>query len=389
MTQTSNVSQALVGTHGPAIAVQSLTTGLGLVPPLDFHQLEDQTSAELKTLTPDVREKAVRALRAIDGHMELVEAFADGWSGTLLPSLFHTAEDVHGHAVQIDQVGGSVRKKIRDLGYSPTRKQQEDVLDSAQSSLKALLDTLESRTARAEELAEQLLEGAKSVKEAGDAFAGDRAAVDQAITGDKGIIDQINQRVAALSQEITVNASKIAQGQFGKVPGIGLIVVGAVLAVVGQPSAGLGVFTTGIGLLTKEGFTLGDVDLVQEKGELAGKLAALSVLRASILRFGISQDGVTQLQANLARASAKGPGLHQVWTDHGTGLTTTIDTIGKALADPHADLSPVVTGTDRFLDGLMRVWAEGKQTATTITSGLTSLQGHVDKTLLDHPHSAT
>ncbi|WP_066954271.1 HBL/NHE enterotoxin family protein [Streptomyces lushanensis] len=390
MTQptTEAVSQALVATHSPAIAVQSLTTCLGLIPPLRFDVLEDRAAEELKQLEAGVREKAVRALKAVDDHAELVEDFAGHWDSSLLPSFLDTAADVDGHAKQVETFGSSLRKKIADLGPQPTREQQKDVLESVQSGLGALRDTLTHRTARAAQLAKDLPAGAGRAKKAGDAFAKDRDAVDQAVTGKGGVIDAINQRVAALGKELADDAAKIAQGQFGKVPGIGLMVVGAVVVLAGQPSAGLGVFTTGIGLLTQEGLTLGGVDLSREKKELAGLQQDLSILQASITRFGTTQDAVTRLGENISHSSDAGPALHQVWLDHDQHLSETVALITKALADPGSDLAGVVRDTDRFLAASMHTWAEGRKTATTVTSGLAGIEKNIDKSLLDQPHLA-
>ncbi|MGH3717384.1 MAG: HBL/NHE enterotoxin family protein [Pseudonocardiaceae bacterium] len=384
---TGTVKQALVDTHAPAIAAQSLTAYLGLIPPMNFHLLKDKTREEMKKIDPCVAQNAVHALEGIDLHTEKARRHADHWNKTLLPKLFETAADVHGYATEFLKPSRDLRQQIAGLGKTPTPEQQQQVLKSVQSHLTALRKPVDKRANVAEWLANALADFAGDVKSDTVDFEKDWNAVEKAITGQGGVIGMINQRVAELNDQLAKDAKRIAKGEIGIVPGIGLIVIGSIFVIGGVPQVGVGLLTGGLGLLTAQKITVGGVNLEREKGELAGLQIELSLLQASITCFHNTQGAVIQFSTNASDSSAGGSDLHQVWLSHDQALATIVKTIQDALSDPAADLSQLITEVDQFLVAAMDDWADGQKTADTVKNGLIGIRDNVDTTDVDDPQS--
>ncbi|MFI1253018.1 HBL/NHE enterotoxin family protein [Streptomyces netropsis] len=378
------LKKSLVRTHGTAMAVQSLTTCLGIAPRMRFDLLEKKTREELKTLDPDVAQKAVQALEGIDVHTDKARKHADHWNKDVLQQLFATAADVHGHATEFLSVAGKLRSQIAALGAKPTADQQRQVLESVRSHLKAQQRPVEKRAEGAKELTDELTSFAADVKGDSTDFAKDREVVDKAVTGKGSVIDEINQKVAALDDQLVKDGKTLAQGATDKIPGIGLLVIGGLFVVGGGSEAGVGFLTSGLGLLAQPGTTVSGVDLDKRKAELAALQSDLSVLQASVSCFRTTQRAVTRFSADAEECRAGGQDLHQAWLSHGKALADTVTAVDDVLKkQPTPDLSQTLTDVDRFLSSATDEWTDAGKTADAVRAFLVGIRDHVDKSRVD------
>ncbi|MFF2812868.1 HBL/NHE enterotoxin family protein [Streptomyces sp. NPDC058000] len=380
------MQSALLGSHAPALAVQSLIECIELVYPLQFADLKDlpQVRTELEKLDPSVADEAVTALSGIASHTRTAQQHGQFWRNRLLQLFQSTASDVRGYAELFGVAADEVNRQLKAAGSDPGR--QRKALSDARDQLSILRDDVsDSREEPARNLRTDLTNFAVLVNGDSAAFGTDRQTVEKAITGQGGIIEKLKGCLDALGRQLTDDLAKIAQGAIEVGEGIVLIVIGGIFTVADEPDAGIGFINAGIGRLKDHrGHTVSDVDLNKEKSELLNLQQGLSVLQASIASFSTAQQAVATFADSNHSSVTGADGLIGMWDAHAEAL----DAQMKAIDDPHADPAQLVKDVSTFFDTALADWQAGQKTAKFILDGLGGIQDNVDITRVDRQGAA-
>ncbi|GAA0342260.1 HBL/NHE enterotoxin family protein [Streptomyces blastmyceticus] len=380
------VQSALLGSHAPALAVQSLIGCIELTYPLQFEDLKDlpQVRTELEKLDQLVADEAVTALSGIATHTQAAQRHGRSWRNRLLQQFLSTASDVHGYA---DLFGVAAEEAIQQLkaAGSDTSKQRK-ALSDARNQLSILRDDVgESRKGPARDLRTDLTNFAVLVNGDSAAFDTDRQTAEKAITGQGGIIEKLKGRLDVLGRQLADDLAKIAQGVIEVGEGIVLIVIGGIFTIADKSDAGIGFIDAGIGRLKDHsGHTVSDVDLNKEKSELLNLQESLSVLQASIASFSAAQQAVATFASSNHNSVTGADGLVGMWDAHGDALDAQI----QAIDAPHADPAQLVKDVGTFFAAALNDWQAGQKTAKFVLDGLEGIQDNVDTTRVDRQGAA-
>ena len=288
----------------------------------------------------------LKILENLSSHQKVAQGHANNWANTLQPAFDATNADIIDYANQFQAFYDKLRSFAKDLD-------NPDSKTSLIEGLKLLQDNIDGKMQAAETMSTQFQMFRKDLDGDEKNFLSDFGEAGQKVTGDKGVIKQLQDELAALHQgmkkdtdEMAGGAALIGIGAFTAFAGIVLepITFGASTILVGGGAAeiagGAVLRSSASDDYQKKLATLKDVhsNLAKDKAELA----SLTFIKQQIANFSSTfQEAVEAAQS-----------LANYWTGLGREMKNIVDALERADKDV---TSPFLVGE---LDQANRDWTD-------------------------------
>ncbi|WP_066954268.1 HBL/NHE enterotoxin family protein [Streptomyces lushanensis] len=380
----AGVKDALQGSHGPGLAVQTYAQLVRSSVDMKVDALEkvEDFTKELGEAGTKAAQEGLAALKKINTHLAAARGHAQTWNNTLLPQMIHTNEDVRGYSLEFKVLGDAALKQLTDAKGKSDQVIKE-ALTSAGGKLQQLSDNVEERATRVQDMVKPLGSFQKDLQTDATAFSDDKTTVDAVLTGDKSWVQSISTEMESLRDGIKKDNWEIAGGSLMIAVGVVVGVVGGVLIATGV-GAGVGLAVIGAGVCIAGGgvalTTIAGIDLHKKQEALAADQKKLTLLKGCVSSFQTSQSVVTSLASAATEAAKGAETLYTAWLALVSQLKEVVEMIDEAVkSGSSTKLEQARENTALLFQAAVKEWETAHATSDNISKALSGLQGDPKK----------